>query len=321
MSNVYTSTDSGSLGTSLIQVAYDRKIRFALRATPLLRMIADSSPEQQATPGSSVTMQFYNDLSPVTSALSETVDPDAVGIPSTSSVSITLAEYGNVVLKTRKLQMFSLSDVDSGISNILAYNLRDSLDGIVAPVLTGGTNVIRVNGTAVKSNLIAAGAGTTGAVASGDNFSSAVVRLAVTKLRSGKVIPRQADLYCCFLHPDNSHDLRKETGGAAWRDPHNLQGADAIWQGNIGIYEGAYFVESPRMPTALDGDTSGRVYRSLFFGREALAEAVAEEPHTVIGNVTDKLMRMRPMGWYGVLGWSRFREAALIRGETASSVA
>lgn len=322
MSNVYTSTDPASLGTSLIQTAYDRYVRFALRSTPMFRMIADSSPQQQAMPGSSVVMQFYNDLSPATAELSETVDPDAVGVPSTSSVTVTLREYGNVVLKTRKLQLFSLSDVDSGIGNILAYNLRDSLDEIVSPVLTGGTNQVRINGGTLKSNLLSgSNAGTVGAIAGTDVFSSAMVRFAVAKLRGGKVIPRQGDLYCCMLHPDQSHDLRKETGGAAWRDPHNLGGPDAIWNGNIGIYEGAYFIESPRIFSDTDGSSSATVYRSLFFGREALAEAVAEEPHVVIGNVTDKLMRMRPAGWYGVLGWARFREAALIRGESSSSIA
>lgn len=321
MSNVYTSTDPTSLGTSLIQTAYDRFVRFALRSTPMFRMIADSSPAQQAMPGSSVVMQFYNDLSPQTAELSETIDPDAVGVPSTSSVTITLREYGNVVLKTRKLQLFSLSDVDSGIANILAYNMRDSLDEIVRPTLVGGTNQVRMNNGALKSNLLAgANAGTVGGIKATDIFNSKMVRFAVAKLRGGKVIPRQGDLYACMLHPDQSHDLRAETGGAAWRDPHNLGGPDSIWQGNIGIYEGAYFVESPRIYTNTDGEGSATVYRSLFFGREALAEAVAEEPHTVIGNVTDKLMRMRPVGWYGVLGWSRFREDALIRGESASSI-
>lgn len=321
MSNVYTSTDPASLGTSLVQTAYDRYVRFALRSTPMFRMIADSSPQQQAMPGSSVVMQFYNDLSPATAELTETVDPDAVGVPSTSNVSITLREYGNVVLKTRKLQLFSLSDVDSGIANILAYNMRDSIDGIVAPVLTGGTNQVRVNGGVLKSNLLAgANAGTVGAITSTDVFSSAMVRFAVAKLRGAKVIPRDGDLYACMLHPDQSHDLRKETGGAAWRDPHNLGGPESIWQGNIGVYEGAFFVESPRIVTANDGASSAKVYRSLFYGREALAEAVAEEFHTVIGNITDKLMRQRPMGWYGVAGWSRYREAALIRGESASSI-
>lgn len=235
MSNTYTSTDASSLGTSLIQTAYDRLIRFQLRSTPLFRSIADSGPVQPTNPGSSVTMQFYNDLSAVTTELDETVDPDAVGIPSTSNVSITLREYGNVVLKTHKLQLFAISDVDAGIANILAYNLRDSLDEIVSPILRGGTNVIRLNNATVQSNLIAAGAGTTGAVKSTDTFRSSLPRLAVTKLRGGKVMPRNGELYGVFLHPDQSHDLRAETGGAAWRDPHNLQGADAIWSGNIGI--------------------------------------------------------------------------------------
>lgn len=321
MSNVYTSTDASSLGTSLIQTAYDRYVRFALRSTPMFRMIADSAPAQQAMPGSSVVMQFYNDLSAATAELDETIDPDAVGVPSTSSVTITLREYGNVVLKTRKLQLFSLSDVDSGIGNILAYNLRDSLDEIVKPILVGGTNQVRMNNAVLKSNLLAgSNAGTVGAIKATDTFNSKMARFAVAKLRGNKVIPRHGDLYACMLHPDQSHDLRAETGGAAWRDPHNYSAPDSIWQGNIGVYEGCMYTESPRIHTATDGEGSATVYRSLFYGREALAESVAEEPHTVIGNVTDKLMRMRPVGWFGVLGWARYREAALIRGESASSI-
>lgn len=321
MPNTYTSTAADSLGTDLVQTAYDRLIRFELRSTPLFRAFADSRPEQQAHPGDSVVFQFYNDLNTATSELTETLDVDAVGVPSTSNVSVTLREYGNAVLVTRKLQLLSLSDVDAGISNMVAYNLRDSIDEIVSPVLRGGTHVIRRNSAVVKSDLIAAGAGTTNAVTSTDTMTSALPRLGVTKLRGNKVIPRNGDLYVCLLHPDVSHDLRAETGGAAWRDPHNLGGQDAIWQGNIGIYEGAYYIETPRIYNTTDGSTSARVYRNLIMGREALAEAVAEEPGIVFGNVTDKLMRFRPIGWKGTIGWSRFREDALIRIETASSVA
>ena len=52
-----------------------------------------------------------------------------------------------------------------------------------------------------------------------------------------------------------------------------------------------------------------------------MAEAVAEEPHVVIGNVTDKLMRFRPMGWYGVLGFAVYRDEALYRITSGSSIA
>lgn len=324
MSNTYTSTDSGSLGTSVVQAAYDRLVRYALRSTPLFRQIADSRPIEQNNPGTSVTFQFYNDLNVATTALTETVDPDAVGVPSTSSVSVTLNEYGNTVLYTRKLQLVALSDIDEGIANILAYNLRDSVDLIVRPTLVGGTNVIRSNSGTLKSNLIAGGSGSVGSIvggASGDVLTSAMVRLGVAKLRGNKVIPRMGELYACYLHPDQSHDLRKETGAAAWRDPHNYSAPDSIWQANIGVYEGAFFVETPRIYTNTDGATSATVYRALMFGREALAEAVADEFHVVVGNVTDKLMRMRPLGWYGMAGWSRFRENALIRVETASTIA
>jgi hypothetical protein len=64
-----------------------------------------------------------------------------------------------------------------------------------------------------------------------------------------------------------------------------------------------------------------RVFNTIVAGKQAMAQAVAEEPHVVIGNVTDKLMRFRPMGWYGVLGFARYREEALYRIETGSSIA
>ena len=57
------------------------------------------------------------------------------------------------------------------------------------------------------------------------------------------------------------------------------------------------------------------------WSKQALAEAVSQEPGVVIGPVTDRLMRFRPIGWYGVLGWSRYREDALYRIETGSSIA
>jgi hypothetical protein len=64
-----------------------------------------------------------------------------------------------------------------------------------------------------------------------------------------------------------------------------------------------------------------RVFNTIVAGKQAMAQAVAEEPHVVIGNVTDKLMRFRPMGWYGVLGFAIYRDEALYRIESGSSIA
>ena len=310
MANVYTSTDSGSLGTSLVVSAYDKLVEFALRSQPMLRSVADKRPVNVTSPGTSVTFQIYNDLAVASSALTETTDPDAVGVPSTTSVSVTLNEYGNVALVTRKLQLTSLTDVDPGIANIIAYNMADSIDSVVQTVLRQGTNVLYSGSTATSTATITAAA----------TLSSANLRKAVAKLRAGKTIARKGSLYWCAIHPEVSHDLRAETGAGGWRLPHEYNQGENIWAGEIGTYEGAFFVESPRMYNATDGASSARVFRTILAGQQALAEAVAEEPHVVAGPVTDKLMRFRPLGWYGMLGFARYREAALYRIESSSSI-
>ena len=65
---------------------------------------------------------------------------------------------------------------------------------------------------------------------------------------------------------------------------------------------------------------STRVFNTYVLGQQALAEAVWKEPRIEFGNVVDKLNRFRPVGWHGIINWSIFRQAALYRIETSSSV-
>lgn len=312
MADAYTDTTALS---NLVQTAYDRLVEFALRAQPLFRTLADKRPAQQAMPGSSVVFQLYNDLAQATSTLSEDVDVSAVALPQTSTVTVTLNEYGNAVVASRKLRLLGLSDVDPAIADIVAFNMADSVDTLVQNTLRNTTNVADVEGGTVKF------AGTTTASVTGtDIFVSALVRGVVAKLRANKVVPVKGNLFPCYIHPEVSHDLRKETGAAAWRDPHNYSAPDAIWAGELGAYEGAFFIESPRCYNATDGATSTRVFRTYIVGRQALAEAVAEEFHLVIGPITDHLMRLRPVGWYGVAGWNLYRSAASWQIQTTSSI-
>jgi N4-gp56 family major capsid protein len=316
MSNAYTSTGSATLGgtagsAGLVQKAYDRLLEFALRSEPLIRSVADKRPAKLANPGSTVVLQIHQDLSEQATALTEATERDSVAISTPTSVTITLAEYGNSVLVTRALELFSLADVDPAVANIIAFNLAGSIDTVAQTELRGGTNVI-YGGTRTNTVTIAAT----------DTITSANLRKSVAKLRAGKSIPRKGSLYWCGIHPEVSHDLRAETGSAGWLLPHQYGSSqDNIWAGEIGTYEGAYFIESPRMFNDTDGASSAKVYRTILAGKQALAEAVAEEPHVVIGPVIDQLMRFRPMGWYGVLGFKRYREEALYRILTGSSIA
>jgi N4-gp56 family major capsid protein len=311
----FTSTDAATLGTDLVQTAYDRYVEFALRSQPLFRNFATKKPAQQSMPGESIVFQLYNDLPVATTPLTETTDPDAVPLPSTDSVTVTLEEYGNPTITTRRLQLFALTDVDPDIANIVAYNMADSIDVLAQTPLRGGSNVLREAGGSLAINT-----GATSSVTSTDTAKSRDFRIAVAKLRGNNAVPVRGQYYGAVVHPDVSADLRAETGPAGWRTPQEYGvSQDRIWAGEIGLYEGAFFIENPRAYSAKDGGTSTRVHRSYVMGQQALAEAVAEEPHVVVGPIVDKLKRFRPLGWYGVLGWARYREEALFRIETAVS--
>ena len=309
MSNAYTST---SAVAGLVKAAYDRYVEFALRSQPMFRSLADRRPVQQAMPGSSVVFSLYQDLAAATNTLTETVDPDAVAISDVNTVTVTLAEYGNTVLNTRKLGEFAFSDVDPAIANIVAYNMADSIDKVVVNTLIGGTNVIYA-GT---------GNTATSGVAAGDDIKGSHIRKAVAKLRAANAVPREGMLYAVYMHPEVAHDLRAETGQGAFEDIRKYTDPNV---GNIlnavtGVYHGSYVVETPRAYSATDGTSSARVYRTIVAGQQALAEATAVEPGIVIGPVVDKLMRFRPVGWYSLQGWARYREAALYRIESTSSI-
>jgi N4-gp56 family major capsid protein len=300
----FNSTASSALGgtvgdAGLVQKAYDRLIEFQLRAEPMLRAVADKRPSSLTNPGETVVLQKYKDLARKTTTLQETVDVASVGLDTPDKVLVTLEEYGNATVTTRKLNLLSLADVDPAIANILAFNMADSIDEIVKDVLLGGENVRFADG----------GVDATGTLTAAD------VRYVVAKLRANKAAFRKGSLYWSAIHPEVSHDLRAESDAAAWRAPHNYVDTNNIYAGEIGAFEGAFFVESARIEP-VEG-----VYSTFFAGQQALAEVVAEEPHMVVGPVTDKLMRLRPMGWYGVLGHAIYRDEALYRVESSSSIA
>lgn len=320
MANAYTGTSAMS---NAVQTAYDKRFEFALRSQPLFRALADKRPADQAQPGSSIVLELFQDMAEATSALTETTDPDSVAIGNPNTVTLTLNEYGNPVLRTRKLFLFSLTDVDPAIANIVAYNAATSVDTIVQTELRAGARLIQRKNDAVTYITNSNGSTVATTMDSGDIFTSNIARLATTKLRAGLAVPRRGSMYACYIHPEVAHDLREETGAAAWRDPHNYSAVGNIWAGELGEYEGAFYVQSPRCYNAVDagtGDNTVRRFRTYYVGQQALAEAVADEFHMVAGPIVDKLARFRPLGWYGVAGWRRYREEALIRVETTSSV-
>jgi N4-gp56 family major capsid protein len=281
----------------------------ALRSIPVMRAIADVKPVQQAMPGSSVVFSIYSDLSAATSTLTETADVSSIALGNPSQVTVTLQEYGSAVTTTKKLNLTSFNDVDAALADIIAYNAADSIDQVVAGVLTAGTNVIYAGTSATSTNSITAA----------DTISVADIREAVVQLRTNKAVPRIGELYAAYLHPRQSADLRAESGTGGFQELTKYVERTPFVAGAVGVLEGAFIVETPRVPFAANTG-SVNVYKAVIAGREALAEAMAQDITTVIGPEIDALRRFRTIGWYYFGGFNRLREAALYRIESAASI-
>jgi len=307
----YTQASSVSSDTT----AFEQLAYFALRSQPMFEMVADVKSTNQSHPGSAVQFNIYNDLAQATSALTETSDVTAVALGD-STVTVTLAEYGNAVTTTAKLRGTSFLNVDADAANIIGYNMANSIDKVVQDVLVGGSNV-SYGGDATSTATLAAE----------DTITASLIRQAVAALRGDSAPTMDGGVYVGFIHPDVSYDLREDTAVTDVIQYQIRQDGSGVRMGSIGTFGGVDFIETPRIDLTADGGASTvDAYNTVICGKQALAKAhsrgagFGENPSVVFGPVTDSLRRFQTVGWYHLVGYSRFREASLQRIETSSSI-
>jgi N4-gp56 family major capsid protein len=239
-----TPTTSSNL-SALVTAAYDQYVRMALRSIPVMRSLADVKPVQQAMPGSSVVFSIYSDLAQATSTLTESSDVSSIALGNPSQVTVTLNEYGSAVTTTKKLNLTSFNDVDSALADIIAYNAADSIDNVVGQVLSAGTGVLYSAGPSGSAPTTSSG------VLPVDTISVADIRNAVVTLRTNKALPRMGELYAAYLHPRQSADLRAETGTGGFQELSKYVDRTPFVAGAVGVIEGAFVVETPRVLNGL----------------------------------------------------------------------
>lgn len=297
------------------QEAWDRLTYFSFRPELFFDSWATVKPTNQSMPGHTVNFTFTNELELATTPLDEKQDVTPMTF-SSATKQVVLKEYGNAVRTTRFLRATSFIPLDPVVANLIGYNAGVSMDTVVSNVLHAGPNVTYVGG-ASRSD-----------VSASSRLTAAIVRERVAKFR-GANVPTWGGYYAVSIHPDVSVDLRTETGAAAWRDPQ-VYGTEQlrIWNGEIGVFEGCRFIETPRAAVfAGEGASDADVYATLFAGVQALAKAYPNRegagpyPVVVPGPITDTLKRFIPMGWHWIGGYGLFRDESLYRVETSSSLA
>ncbi|MFP4512079.1 MAG: N4-gp56 family major capsid protein [Acidimicrobiales bacterium] len=306
-------TDTNSLST--VVEAYNLTADNALRPMLHFDQVATVKPSNQAHRGESVTFTIYDDLEPATDPLTEGSDVDAVEMSDTQ-VSVTLEEYGNATTTTAKLRGTGFLAYDQEAAELIGWNAGLSVDRLARAELAGGSNV-RYSGSA----------GSRGAITDSDVLKSADSKYVAAKLRGAYVPGWNGMAYVGFIHPDVSYDYREDAGANNWDDAAiRNEGGQRVWNGLIGRHNGVDWIETGEAPILTDeGDTTTDVYQTIIVGRRCLAKAYsrnesAERPRVVPGPVTDKLRRFRHVGWYWLGGYKRYREAAIYRVESASSI-
>lgn len=268
--------------TDLVQTAYEKLAYFALRPELYYDAVAEVKATDLTNPGATIKFTIFNDLAAATTALSETTDVTPVTLDD-SQITVSLLEYGNAVQTSAKLRAVAFMQVNPIIANVLGFNAGISIDSVARNTAQAGTgysfptlgvsknttfvNAVDATGSQVRTNLGTA-----------NTITAAQVLRQVAALR-GANVPTFNGLYKAYIHPDVSYDLRQTTGTNGWADPHAYSDPSGIWNGVIGVFGGAQFMETPRAPLFADAGASGTT-------AGAAATSISSITQSVSGNVT-----------------------------------
>jgi N4-gp56 family major capsid protein len=327
---VPTTAITGTAEVASDTAAYEQLAYYQLRQEMYFGMVADVMPTDQTHPGTSVVFNLLSELAveATPTALTELSDITPVALGD-ATVSVTLAEHGKGTNVSAKLRGTSYLNEMTRAATEIGYHAGKSFDNLARNPLLAGTGVFFPASFG--------GTGTSRATVAGtDVLTADAIRLARTELLNNSAIRYGDGYYRAFIAPDVSYDLTSETGADAWREPRVQAGArvEDVWRGTMGVFEGFNFIETPRLdipelPTGwLNGGASNEdVYPTLFCAKQCEAKvwssSLAENgptPQIVTAPITDNLRRFKGVGWYWLGGFGRFREQALVRIESASSL-
>lgn len=253
--------------TSPMQIFYDRV--FLDRAKIELRH--DFGAQVKNVPmnsGKTVYFTRFTPLAVVTTALSEAANPTAVDMTA-STVSATLADYGNY---TTVGSLYSMTSIEEGLTehvSVHGQNAGESIDQLIRTELaSGATNVLVSTSTGGAANSTTA----ISTIHTSDVLTGLEVRRAVRTLKKNKAQRFDGAVYRAIIGPDTAMDLM---GNSEWLDAHRYTTSDAIERGFVGKLHGCEFVESNNQHYTLTGGFStsatnvANVYSNFFFGKNA----------------------------------------------------
>ena len=299
----------------VVQTAYTKQVKFSYDANLFFHNFAQmerwKGGEGSDPKSNAVVFTIYSNLTAISSALSDEYSDATAVAPSDSQKTITMAEYGNVVSRTTKLNITSFDNVDLSIAKLVGKNMADSQDILARAAFDAQTGANYVS---------YANSGTKATIEASDTCSATWVRKIYNKLARQNV-PKINGFYMAILHPDVIYDLKAATGSGAFRTPKEYADPDDIYTGELGEFEGFRFLNTTNAKLEADaGSGAVDVYSSYFFGEDPIGYALGLDPHMRITGPFDNLGRVLNIGWYGIFGYGELRPYNLHKLFSASAV-
>lgn len=246
--------------------------------------------DMPANEGKVVYFTRHTPLATATTALTEGVNPSEVNLTATT-VSATLAEYGNTVRISRFLALTSIDQNNKEKIEVVGQNMGETLDELTRNELFTGATVQFAGG---KSALTA--------VAASDVLSVAEIRKAVRTLKKNKARRYQDSVapWLGKIGPDTSYDLTSDTTFINADIYDN--GAEKLYNGELGKILGVRMLESPNQKSEASAVT---VYSNIIHGSDAFGcmNLTGDGPQLYIIPHT-QIDSGNPAGRFSLVSWA-----------------
>jgi len=273
------------------------QLRYAAIAETKGLQFVTPEPGYGKKKGESITISRVSALTvPTSGVLTENISiPEDV--LSITTVAVTVNEWGRSVPYT------SLSDDLSAFNmqNIVQRALRDQMKVVLDNAVFAAfkTGQIKAEATGVSSiNFDTGGAATQQAVANLDMYHVEQIRdyMYTTLL----IPPYEGDDYIGLV---STKAKRGVISDPAWEPWHRYTDPEAKYNSEIGRMENIRFIEINNTG-ALSGSKglNGVCGEAIFFGTDAVAMAVAEDPE-LRAKIPSDYGRSRGVAWYGILNF------------------
>lgn len=305
--NTATATGSGLTPLqNVIQTVYSQEVLLA--AQPLLKFdqFATVKTELNVSPGMTIQFLGYDNIAQG-GKLTEGTQMTTKTL-STNTRQITVYEYGNAVATSEFLLQTSFRDVMADAAVLLGRDYATVVDAEERAVLETTTQRVYA-GRVSAPNLLGAG----------NILDVRAIKDAVEVLSTKNIPKVDGDFYVCFVHPHQSRNLRDDN---AWITAAEYGDPDRIFNGEIGRIEDVVFIETTDL-TIIPANTgpspqnsSVDTYRSILFGAEAFAKAVALPVEMRDNGIVD-FGREHALAWYTIMGFGTLRDYTTVTIQTA----